>query len=55
MSRDYLLALEDMVDACRKLLRFTEGLTFEEFALDERTYNAVIYNLVILGEASKEL
>lgn len=55
MSRDYLLFLEDMQVACRKLLRYTEGLTFDEFALDERTYDAVIYNLVILGEAAKNV
>jgi uncharacterized protein with HEPN domain len=55
MSRDYLVSLEDMQEACRKLLRYTEGLTFEEFARDERTYDAVIYNLVILGEAAKHV
>jgi uncharacterized protein with HEPN domain len=55
MSRDYLLFLEDMQEACKKLLRYTEDLTFEEFARDERTYDAVIYNLVILGEAAKQI
>jgi uncharacterized protein with HEPN domain len=55
MSRDYLLFLEDMQEACRKLLRYTEDLTFEEFVGDERTYDAVIYNLVILGEAAKQI
>ncbi len=55
MSRDYLLYLEDMRDACRKLLSYTEGLSFDEFATDERTYDAVIYNLVILGKACKHV
>ena len=55
MSRDYLLFLEDMQIACRKLLRYTEGLTFDRLVEDERTYDAVIYNLVILGEAAKQI
>jgi uncharacterized protein with HEPN domain len=55
MSRDYLLYLEDMQEASRKLLRYTDGLTFDQFAGDERTYDAVIYNLVVLGEAAKQV
>jgi len=55
MSRDYLLFLEDMQIACRKLLRYTESLTFDRLVEDERTYDAVIYNLVILGEAAKQI
>jgi uncharacterized protein with HEPN domain len=42
MSRDFLLYLEDMQEACRKLLRYTEGLTFDQFVENERTYDAVI-------------
>ena len=55
MSRDYLLYLEDMQEACRKLQRYTEGLTLDQFVENERTYDAVIYNLVILGEAAKQV
>jgi uncharacterized protein with HEPN domain len=55
MSRDYQLYLEDMQEACRKLLRYSEGLTFDQFVENERTYDAVIYNLVILGEAAKQV
>jgi uncharacterized protein with HEPN domain len=55
MSRDYLLYLEDMQIACRKLLRYTKDLTFPQLAEDEKTYDAVIYNLVILGEAAKQI
>jgi uncharacterized protein with HEPN domain len=55
MSRDYLLYLEDMQASCKKLLRYTEGLDFDQFVADERTYDAVIFNLVILGEAAKHI
>ena len=55
MSRDYLLFLEDMQTSCEKILRYTEDIDFEMFAADERTYDAVIFNLVILGEAAKHV
>lgn len=55
MSRDYLLYLEDMRTSCEKLLRYTEGIDFDQLASDERTYDAVIFNLVILGEAAKHI
>jgi uncharacterized protein with HEPN domain len=55
MSRDCLLFLEDMQTSCKKILRYTEDIDFEMFAADERTYDAVIFNLVILGEAAKHV
>jgi len=55
MSREYLLYLEDMQLSCRKLLRYVDGLEFDQFITDERTYDAVILNLVILGEAVKHI
>lgn len=45
MSRDYLLYLEDMQVSCKKLLRYAEGLDFEQFVADEKTYDAAIFNL----------
>jgi len=53
MSRDFLLFLEDTQTSCEKILRYTEDIDFDKFAADERTYDAVIFNLVILGEAAK--
>jgi hypothetical protein len=32
---------------------YTEDIDFDKFAADKRTYDAVIFNLVILGEAAK--
>jgi len=55
MSRDYLLYLEDIQVSCKKLLRYAEGLDFDQFVADEKTYDAAIYNLVILGEAAKHI
>ncbi len=55
MSRSPKLYLEDIRIACDKITRFIEGMTFESFKADERTYDAVIRNLEIIGEAAKNI
>ena len=49
------LLLEDILDSCRKILEYTEGITFEEFESDSKTIDAVIRNFEIIGEAAKLL
>ncbi|MCK9405051.1 MAG: DUF86 domain-containing protein [Methanothrix sp.] len=41
--------------SCKKLLRYAKGLDFDQFVADEKTYDATIFNLVILGEAAKHI
>jgi uncharacterized protein with HEPN domain len=47
--------LEHMRDAVRQSLEFTEGMDKDMFLADKRTQQAVILNLVILGEAATKL
>ena len=55
MLRDYRLHLEDILESCRKILRYIQGLNFEQFVQDDKTYDAVIRNLEIIGEAAKSV
>jgi hypothetical protein len=55
MSRNPRLYLEDIQHSCAKVLRFTAGLSFEQFKQDDRTYDAVLRNLEIIGEAAKNV
>jgi uncharacterized protein with HEPN domain len=55
MSRDYRLYLEDVLGSCDKILRFTAQMSFDQFVNDEKTYDAVVRNLEIIGEAAKNL
>jgi uncharacterized protein with HEPN domain len=55
MSRDARLYLEDILEACDKVRRFTEGMSQAQFLKDERTYDAVVRNLQIIGEAAKRV
>jgi len=55
MSRDYRLFLEDIVESSIKILRYVNRMTFEQFIGDEKTYDAVLRNLEIIGEAVKNV
>ena len=55
MSRDPRFYLEDMRDCCRKVLRYTEGMTIEELTRDDRTFDAVMRNLEVTGEAARHV
>lgn len=49
------LLVEDILDAIEKITRYTNGLTFDQFAMDERTLDAVARNFEIIGEAANRL
>jgi len=55
MSRSIRLYLEDILASSAKVLRYTQGMTFEDFLGDERTFDAVVRNLQIIGEAVKNV
>lgn len=55
MSRDLRLYLNDILVADEKVLRYTSGMNFEQFVADERTFDAVIRNLQVIGEAVKNI
>ena len=55
MSRDESLYLADIQDACEKVLKFTAGMTYKDFAHDDLHFDAVIRNLEIIGEAVKNI
>ena len=55
MSREYRFFLEDMLKSCEKVIRFTHRLTQTQFVADQKTYDAVMRNLEIIGEAAKHI
>ena len=55
MSRDYRLFLDDIGESCKKILRYTQAMTKVQFQADEKTIDAVVRNLEIVGEAAKHL
>lgn len=55
MSRDWTFFLDDILDSADKVLRYTRGMTFDEFRDNALVVDAVIRNLEIIGEAAKSL
>jgi uncharacterized protein with HEPN domain len=55
MSRDYRLYLDDIQSSTEKILRYTQGLDFGSFTNDAKTFDAVVLNLQIIGEAVKNI
>ena len=45
------LLIEDIWESIEKIERYTEGMTEDSFQSDEKTIDAVVRNLEIIGEA----
>jgi uncharacterized protein with HEPN domain len=54
-NRDPRLLLEDIAAAIEKILRYTDGLTMAGFKADDKTIDAVVRNLEIIGEAVRQI
>lgn len=55
MSRDPLLYVEDINEACEKVKSYSQGLKREEFFQDDMRVDAVVRNLEIIGEAVRQI
>lgn len=54
-NREYMFYLEDMLESMLRIIRYTDGISFEEFKDSTLKTDAVIRNLEIIGEASKNI
>ncbi|MBI4125797.1 MAG: DUF86 domain-containing protein [Deltaproteobacteria bacterium] len=55
MSRDYRVYLDDILQAIRQIYKYTEGMDFGSFNKDDKTFDAVVKNLEVIGEAAKNI
>lgn len=55
MPRDSRVYLEDILEATRKITSYTANLSKAAFLEDEKTFDAVVRNLEVIGEAVKKL
>ena len=49
------LIVKDILNCIEKIISFTSGYDFERFSKDERTIDAVIRNIEVMGEAANRL
>ena len=54
-DRSPKLLIDDILASAEKIQRYTAGMTFEQFTLDEKTADAVARNFEIIGEAANRL
>lgn len=55
MARDYRLYLDDIVTAIATIQHYVFGYDYDQFAADNKTIDAVLHNLAIIGEAASKL
>lgn len=54
-KRDWKLLASDIFESIQKIEKFIFGFSYEDFLSDEKTKDAVVRNLEIIGEASKSV
>jgi len=47
--------LQHIVEAIAAIESYVDGSTFEQFRLDQRTQDAVLFKIVVAGEASRDI
>lgn len=52
MKKDNLQYLEDIATACEKILSYTNGMEIAEFSSESLVQDAVVRNLIVIGEAA---
>ncbi len=55
MSRDLGLYLTDIINSVDRIKDYTRNMNYDDFVEDRKTYDAVIHNLQIIGEATKQV
>jgi uncharacterized protein with HEPN domain len=55
MHRDYRLYLDDILEAIDRINEYVRGMDDEAFGSDRKTQDAVVRNLEVIGEASRNL
>ncbi len=50
--RNWLFRINDILDAVSAIETYVTGMTYENFIADRKTVDAVVRNLIIIGEAT---
>ncbi len=54
-SRHWRLRLEDVLEAITRIERYTTGMDLQALEADDKTVDAVVRNLEIIGEAARHV
>ena len=53
--RNWRFRIQDMLDAVQVINEYTENMTFAQFQKDRKTVDAVLQQLMIIGEAASHV
>ncbi len=53
--RDWRFRIQDILDAIAAVSDYTADMDFEQFTRDRRTVDAVVRNLILIGEAARHI
>lgn len=53
MSRKASIYISDIIQNMQDAVEFVQGISFEEFESDKKTFNAVVRAIEVIGEAAK--
>lgn len=53
--REWKFRIHDILNCIGKIERHTKGMTFADFEQDDKTIDAVLRNLEIIGEAARHI
>ena len=54
-SRDWRLRLQDILESISEIEQRTKAMMFEEFAKNQTNIKAVLYDFIIIGEATRNV
>ena len=54
-TRKWRMRIADIVEAITRAQRHVEGMSFEDFASDDKTVDAVVKNITVIGEAARQI
>ncbi len=53
--RDWRLFIDDIIESVLRIERYCRGATYESFAGDQKTVDAVVRNITVIGEAARNV
>ena len=53
--REWRFRVDDMLGALARIQSYTTGMTRDEFLADSKTVDAVVRNLITIGEAASRI
>lgn len=54
-NRDWELLFEDILESIEKIQNYSKDLSFDEFVINSMIIDAIVRNIEIIGEASRNI